>query len=737
MDLTRRCFLQIFGGTAVGVAFSPLPWKLLDDAAIWTQNWAWIPRPPRGPVSRAHTTCTLCPAGCGLQLRRIGSHVVAATGLPQHPVSGGGVCPVGLGIAQLPFHPARLRQAVRRTPGTAGSTWTACPADEAIADVGRRLADLRAAGRADRVAILDLRPGRALSVMHREFLQRIGGGRYLVQPDGREAAASALADLVIPGGGVPGYDLGSAGAIISFGAPLLDGWWGCGTAPGLARAADGRRPDDLPFWVQVQSNGSLETARADRWLPIRPGSEAAVALGLAHILLEERLVAVNAARQGVPSAEWLRDYRTLVAPYSPDRVAVTARIEARALIGTAHDLAARRPVIAVGCGSPGGGPLGREEEWAIWGLNLLLGSVGQAGGVVMRRDPFRTFADGPAVPPVVLAEIPDGSLDLLLLDGTASGAALPRDLLRRKLSGPDALLVALSASDAGPSGAADLILPVAAPGEWLDDIGAQALAPRNSYAWAPPLAEPTAGTHHPADLLAMLATAAGLAEAAPAGRGHHEALLQARAATLQAGGRGEVFDPSTGRILTVGPATAAGRLATILRRGGCWTEPADGRLSAGDVLPVAAQPPLAQRFAALAEGRLPATPPAAFPLALVLVGQQGTGGGLLPPVLTKLHRESHLKAGPDRAHINPDTGRRTRLRDGHRARLATPGGSLEVIIVLDESVMPGVVQLATGPDPRALGDIVGTDPDRIGSLELDNAARSGVWRVGRVSLKEV
>lgn len=737
MDLTRRCFLQIFGGTAVGVAFSPLPWKLLDDAAIWTQNWAWIARPPRGPVSRAYTTCTLCPAGCGLQLRRIGSHVVAATGLPGHPVSGGGVCPVGLGIAQLPFHPARLRQAVRRTTGTADSAWSPCPTDEAIADVGRRLADLRAAGRADRVAILDLRPGRALSVMHREFLERIGGGRYVVQPDGREAAAAALADLVTLAGGVPGYDLGAAGAIISFGAPLLDGWWGCGTAPGLACAADGRRPDDLPFLVQVQSNGSLETARADRWLPIRPGSEAAVALGLAHILLDEGLMAQNVDRHGMPSAEWLNDFRTLVAPYTPDRVAVTAQVEARALISTAHDLAARRPVIAVGCGSPGGGPLGREEEWAIWGLNLLLGSVGQAGGVVLRRDAARTFGDGHAVPAVALAEIPDGSLDLLLLDGSASGAALPRDLLRRKLSGPDALLVALSASATGPIGAADLILPAAAPGEWLDDIGAQALAPRNSYAWAPPLAEPTAGTHHPADLLEMLAMAAGLAVAAPAGRQRHEALLQARAATLQAGGRGEVHDPAARRSLAVGSLTAAGQLATILRRGGCWTESAAGRLAAQDLKPAAAQPPLAERFAALGEGRLPAADRDAYPLALVLVGQQGIGGGILPPVLTKLYRESHLKPGPDRAHINPDTARRGRLRDGHQARLSAPGGSLTVTIVLDEATMPGVVQMAPGPDPRALGDTGWADADRPGILEICTAARQDVWRVGRVSLKEV
>ncbi|MBE0567110.1 MAG: molybdopterin oxidoreductase, partial [Krumholzibacteria bacterium] len=86
MDLNRRCFLQIFGGAAAGVAFSPLPWKLLDDAAIWTQNWSWIARPPRGPVSHTFTTCTLCPTGCGLRLRRIGPHPVAGHAQRGHRV---------------------------------------------------------------------------------------------------------------------------------------------------------------------------------------------------------------------------------------------------------------------------------------------------------------------------------------------------------------------------------------------------------------------------------------------------------------------------------------------------------------------------------------------------------------------------------------------------------------------------------------------------------------------------
>ena len=49
--LNRRDVLKFAAGGAVGAAMTPAPWKMLDDVAIWSQNWSWIPRPPKGPSS--------------------------------------------------------------------------------------------------------------------------------------------------------------------------------------------------------------------------------------------------------------------------------------------------------------------------------------------------------------------------------------------------------------------------------------------------------------------------------------------------------------------------------------------------------------------------------------------------------------------------------------------------------------------------------------------------------------
>ena len=46
MPVTRRDVLWGLGGGLAGAALTPVPWKLLDDTAIWTQRRHALPVPP-------------------------------------------------------------------------------------------------------------------------------------------------------------------------------------------------------------------------------------------------------------------------------------------------------------------------------------------------------------------------------------------------------------------------------------------------------------------------------------------------------------------------------------------------------------------------------------------------------------------------------------------------------------------------------------------------------------------
>src|SRR5215467_8718580 len=114
MKISRRDLLTWGGGLTAGMLVTPVPWKLMDDTAKWTQNWPWIPQPSRGPTEVRSSFCTLCPWGCGMRVRLASGLPVGVAGMPHHPVTRGALCPLAFGAHQLNWHPRRLRQVLHR-----------------------------------------------------------------------------------------------------------------------------------------------------------------------------------------------------------------------------------------------------------------------------------------------------------------------------------------------------------------------------------------------------------------------------------------------------------------------------------------------------------------------------------------------------------------------------------------------------------------------------------------------
>ena len=154
MTVSRRDLLIGGAGVTAGVFFTPVPWKLLADVSIWTQNWPWIPQPAHGPVDTKQSACTLCPAGCGIRVRMAAGWPVGISGVSSHPLTKGALCPLGFAAHQLNWHPRRLHE-VRHCGHTA--SWA-----EAQAAFEKACAE-------GPVAIVDGRPGRAASSVLEAF----------------------------------------------------------------------------------------------------------------------------------------------------------------------------------------------------------------------------------------------------------------------------------------------------------------------------------------------------------------------------------------------------------------------------------------------------------------------------------------------------------------------------------------------------------------------------------------
>ena len=252
--------------------FTPVPWRLITDTALLSENWPGVPRPLRGEVSARYTNCSVCPAGCAVRARCVGGQPVSLAGVEGHPLSRGGLCAFGVAAHQLPYCAGRL------TAGPGGSGGGSHRQSGGQLQPGRRGdARARSATPAESIAVLDLRPGRTASWTYRRAMGAVRNGLYLT-------AAGPFSGAAV--------DLSKARTVLSLGAPVLDGWGTPGNV--LAARANFRL-------IQAEAIESRTASLADLWLRIRPGSASALAMGIAAAL-KKGSVADGAAATGLDRA---------------------------------------------------------------------------------------------------------------------------------------------------------------------------------------------------------------------------------------------------------------------------------------------------------------------------------------------------------------------------------------------------------------------------------------------------
>jgi hypothetical protein len=441
MKLTRRDLLAWSAGAAAGLIVTPIPWKILDDTSIWSQNWPWIPQPARVPVEIIQSHCTLCPKGCGLRVRMAAGWAVGVAGMKTHPISHGALCPLGFGAHQLNWHPQRLREVRHRGNP---SSWT-----EAHAAFAKAKSE-------GPVVIIDGYPGRGASSVFEGFAEA-NHGLYRVVLGAESRALTPYEQWT----GAPalslGYDLENTQTIISFGAPLLDGWGTPGYVTRLWAEKSAGADDPQLRIIQIEPSLSRTAARAWKWMPIREGSESALASGLARVLLEQNLVAAHGP----------------VPPIALSEAAARSGLSEDAIRDLARVLVERQPTVAIAA----------NENPSVAALSVILGSVGVRGGIVRREKIERAYFSANPVIPDARAVLIDSSVPWDFVPQT--GAEIFR----------------FAAWNGGLTNA-DWLLP--APGflEELTDVPTAPALPVETYAVAPALAKPTYEVQSAAQFLA-------------------------------------------------------------------------------------------------------------------------------------------------------------------------------------------------------------------------------------------
>jgi len=371
-SISRRDFLKLAGAGAATTAVL----TGCGPASRYVKREPYTRMPEynyNGQSTYYATTCRECSAGCGLVVRTMQGRALKVEGNKNNPVNLGKTCARGQVTLQGLYNPDRVQNPGKHTRGangfSAGSgggfdemTW-----DEAVNVVAEALGQ----NRPEEIAFLvGMAPDHLFDLVS-EVTEALGAPaplRFgaLGMFESRKTLIQACSET-LGSAGLPFFDLGMADLVLSFGANFLETWLSpVAQTRQFAKFRQGR-PNLRGYFVHFEARMSQTAAKADEWIPLRPGSELQVVQAIGRLVAEGRGLSLP----------------PVFADADVDAAAEAAGIEAAALKRLADQFGRAQQPLAI----PGGMALaqsnGLQTAEAVLALNALVGNIGKDGGVFL------------------------------------------------------------------------------------------------------------------------------------------------------------------------------------------------------------------------------------------------------------------------------------------------------------------------------------------------------------------
>ncbi|HEV2387403.1 MAG TPA: molybdopterin-dependent oxidoreductase [Candidatus Acidoferrales bacterium] len=738
--MKRRTFLTLSAVSAAGALFD----VSRKHGPPGSEMIRFIPETQLVPgiaVSRP-SICEQCPAGCGLDVRvmegdaevqRNGQPGLIKMGLakklegnPAHPVNRGKLCARGQAGLQVTYNPDRIRQPLKRVGPRGSGQFAGIGWEEALGELLSHLQPLTSPSDSSSVVFLT-RPMRGQRpVLIERFLSGFGASSLVSFELFDDSVLREANRLSFGRYQLPTIDFAHSNYAISFGADFL-GTWNSPVAQSLGYGAmrQGRSGVRGKF-VQVEPRMSQTGANSDEWIPARPGTEGELALGVAHVLLNEHL---RTAESGGNAGRLIEGWNDGLRDYRPEAVAWKTGVPPETITRLAHEMAAHAPAVAVVGGAPLAQTNGLFSALAVNALNALLGSVGKPGGLQFTPQLPATRAVAPSKPGRDALSIQrlaqqiltgqSGPVEALLVYEANPVFATPPGWQVR-----DALERIPFIASFGPfidetSALADLILPDHSYLEsWIDDMPESGTI-EATISLAPPVMQPLHDTRAMPDVLLDVAhRLAGPAHRPPPWKTYEEMLRSA-------------YGPLRHLPGSVTAATDDEFWSKVKEQGGWWSasgaSEGKGSEAAGSFHPVKDQEP---EFDGAAKE---------FPfLFLPFASQQffdGRNANLpwmqeMPDVLSTAMWGTWVE-------MNGQTAQRLGIKQGDLVEIASRHGAVRAPAVLSPGIAPDVIAMPIGQGHEEYGRYAsgrGANPLKVLAPRTEAGTGSLAWAATRVRI---
>jgi len=340
-----------------------------------------------GEDGRHLYTCPLCEAMCGLEIEVADGRIAGIRGNPDDTWSRGHLCPKGASLGAIHEDPDRIRNPMIKVDGQ----WQEVSWDTAF----RRCTELLAP------VIAEHGIGALTCYVGNPLAHSFSLGRYT------------------------GVLLGMSGIPVSYSPGTVDqwpknlsshlmfgNWWGfpvpdiertdllvvMGANPAASQGSLLAAPDVMGILgrigtvIVIDPVRTATAAKADEWLPITPGTDAALLLAVVHTLFEENLATVGDLGEHIDGVETLR---AVTRDWSPERVASVTGISAERIRDLARQLAGTERAVVYGRIGLCNQEFGSLASWLVDVVNILTGHLDTPGGAMFPRPAAWTVTSQP------------------------------------------------------------------------------------------------------------------------------------------------------------------------------------------------------------------------------------------------------------------------------------------------------------------------------------------------------
>jgi thiosulfate reductase/polysulfide reductase chain A len=325
--------------------------------------------------------CDVCSMGCAFLAHIRGGRVVQLRGNPRDQVAEGKLCVRGYSGIRLLYDPDRLKFPMKRTNPKKGlgedPKWVKISWDEALDLVAGKLKEIREKDGPQAIMVVS-----RTQTWQKHFAQAIGTPNHISHNNTCYSSHEVVWRAMVTGKGRSWTaDYEHSKYILAF------GWDGAGKSKNhWGRAVNQARAAGAKV-VVFDPRMSITAARADEWLPIKPGTDLAVLLAMIRTIINEELYDKDFVVNYTAGFDQLKK---AVQEYTPEWAASISEVPAETIIRIAREFARTKPAVVASHKRDAGGP-NYANSWrtaqCFLILDALAGSLDRPGGHILDRKP--------------------------------------------------------------------------------------------------------------------------------------------------------------------------------------------------------------------------------------------------------------------------------------------------------------------------------------------------------------